>query len=139
MMSVEDLRKSSTMSHLLEAQEKGQDIGHYGRLVFAIVAYRFLDNDELEKIMLKGGDTDEAKVRTLISQVESRGYSPPRREKLMEYQAKQDFPIVPNADDPDSGNLYRELDFPDDVFEHIEEYRTDKTQAEEHQPQHSTS
>ncbi len=131
-MSVEDLRKSPTMSHLLEAQEKGQDIGHYGRLVFAIVGHRFLDNDELEKIMLKGGDTDEAKVRTLVQQVEDRGYSPPRREKLLDYQSKQDFPIVPNSDDPDSGNLYRELDFPDDVFEHIEDYREHKVEAEHH-------
>jgi len=123
-MSVEDLRKSPTMSHLLEAQEQGQDIGHYGRLVFAMVGRRFVGDDELEKIMLKGGDTDEAKVRALIQQVEDRDYSPPRRERLLEWQAKQDFPIIPNADDPDAGNLYRELDFPDDVFEHIETYHT---------------
>ncbi len=128
-MSVEDLRKSPTMSHLLEAQEQGQDIGHYGRLVFAMVGRRFVGDDELEKIMLKGGDTDEAKVRALIQQVEDRDYSPPRRERLLEWQAKQDFPIIPNADDPDAGNLYRELDFPDDVFEHIEGYREHKAEA----------
>jgi len=128
-MPVEDLRKSPTMNHLLEAQEQGQDIGHYGRLVFAMVGHHFLSNDELEQIMLKGGHTDKAKVDVLIQQVESRDYSPPRREKLLEYQSKQDFPIVPNPDDPDSGNLYRELNFPDDVFQHIEGYREKQVEA----------
>jgi hypothetical protein len=130
-MSVEDLRRSPTMSHLLDAQEKGQDIGHYGRLVFAMVAHRFIDNDELTKIMLKGGDTDEAKVRALVGQVEQRDYSPPRRERILEWQSQQDFPIIPDPDDPDAGNLYRELDFPDEVFEHIEGYRESQAEAQE--------
>ena len=37
-MAVEDLRKSDMMAHLLDALDKGKDIGHYGRLVFAMVA-----------------------------------------------------------------------------------------------------
>jgi hypothetical protein len=36
-MPVEDLRQSEMMSHLLDALEKGEDIGHYGRLTFAMV------------------------------------------------------------------------------------------------------
>lgn len=66
---------------------------------------------------------------SLVHQVKDRDYSPPRREKLMEFQAQQGFPIVPNPDDPDSGNLYRELDFPEEVFEHIGEYHEQKERA----------
>lgn len=40
-MAVADLRKSDMMTHLLNALDAGQDIGHYGRLVFAMVARHF--------------------------------------------------------------------------------------------------
>ena len=40
-MAVEDLRQSAMMSHLLDALDRGEDIGHYGRLVFAMVARLF--------------------------------------------------------------------------------------------------
>ncbi len=46
-MSVDDLRQSDMMAHLLDALDEGQDIGHYGKLVFAMVARHFLDEDEL--------------------------------------------------------------------------------------------
>jgi hypothetical protein len=32
-MSVEDLRQSPMMRHMLDALNDGEDIGHYGRLV----------------------------------------------------------------------------------------------------------
>jgi len=70
------------MSHLLDALEKGEDIGHYGRLTFAMVAHHFLDKAELIK--------------------------------------------WPNPDDPDSCNVYRELDLPDEIFENIQDYREGK-------------
>src|SRR5215211_3167735 len=104
-MPVEDLRQSEMMSHLLEALDKGEDIGHYGRLTFAMVAHHFLDKEE---------------------QVEERDYNPPRRERILEWQDQQEFPICPNPDDPDACNVYRELDFPDEVFENIQDYREDK-------------
>ena len=46
-MAIKDLRSSDMMAHLLDALEKGKDIGHYGRLVFAMVARHFMDEDEL--------------------------------------------------------------------------------------------
>jgi len=125
-MPVEDLRKSEMMSHLLDALDKGEDIGHYGRLTFAMVAHHFLDEEELVKWLSKDGDTDEAKARALVRQVEERGYNPPRRERVLEWQEQQEFPICPNPDDPDACNVYRELDFPDEVFEDIQDYREDK-------------
>jgi len=125
-MPVDDLRRSPMMSHLLDALEQGQDIGHYGRLTFAMVAHHFLDSDELLEWLAKDGDTDERKARALIQQVEERGYNPPRRERILEWQAQQDFPICPTPDDPDACNVYKELDMPEAVLQNIEEYREQK-------------
>jgi RecA-family ATPase len=114
------------MSHLLEALDKGEDIGHYGRLTFAMVAHHFLDKEELVEWLSKDGDTDESEARALVQQVEERDYNPPRRERILEWQEQQEFPICPNPDDPDACNVYRELYLPDEIFENIQDYREDK-------------
>ena len=46
-MALQDLRRNGMMTHLLDALERGEDIGHYGRLVFAMVARHFSDADTL--------------------------------------------------------------------------------------------
>lgn len=129
-MAVEDLQRSAMMRHLLDSLEQGKDIGHYGRLTFVMVARRFMPDDEVVAWLMKDRDVDEPKARALVQQVAERDYNPPRRERIMEWQAKQDFPIIPNPDDPGSGNVYRELEFPDRVYEHIEEYREQQVEAE---------
>lgn len=125
-MPMEDLRKNHMMAHLSDALEEGQDIGHYGRLVYAIVGRHFLDEDDLVAQLAKDGDFDEEQARSLVQQVQEHDYSPPGRAKIMEYQAKQSFPIIPEAADPDEGNVYRDLDFPQHVYDHIQEYRQQK-------------
>jgi hypothetical protein len=45
-MSVAELKNEPMMAHLLESLERGEDIGHYGRLAFAMVARHFIDEDE---------------------------------------------------------------------------------------------
>jgi DNA primase large subunit len=122
-MSVEDLRQSPMMAHLLNALDKGEDIGHYGRLVFAMIARHFVSDDELVELLTKDHDADEREIRTMVQQVQEKGYSPPRREKILEYQSQQDFPICPDPDDPDACNPYQELQFPDEVYESIQEYQ----------------
>ena len=122
-MSVEDLRQSPMMGHLLNALDKGEDIGHYGRLVFAMIARHFVSDDELVELLTKDHDADEREIRTMVQQVQEKGYSPPRREKILEYQSQQDFSICPNPDDPGACNPYQELQFPDEVYESIQEYQ----------------
>ncbi len=129
-MPVEDLKQSQMMNHMLEALEKGEDIGHYGRLTFAMIARYFVDNEELVWLLAQDADTDENEARALVQQVEERGYNPPRREKILEWQRHQDFPICPNPDDPDACNVYNELAFPDEVFEDIQEYRAERQSAD---------
>jgi hypothetical protein len=128
-MPVDDLRRSPMMNHLLDALDQGTDIGEYGRLTFAMVAHHFAEPDELVELLAKGG-IDEHAARALVQQVTARDYNPPKRERILEWQAQQDFPICPNPEDPDACNVYRELDLPDDVFENIEEYREQQFLAE---------
>jgi hypothetical protein len=109
------------------ALDNGEDIGHYGRLVFAMIGRHFVTNDELVELLTKDHDADEGEIRALVKQVEEKGYSPPRREKILEYQSQQDFPICPDPDDPDACNPYAELQFPDEVYEAIQEYREERT------------
>ncbi len=128
-MTLDDLRQSPMMTYLLDALDGGKDIGHYGRLTFAMVARNFVERDELIQLLAKDGDTDEAKAGAPVEQVEAREYNPPRREKILEWQKEQDFPICPTPDDPDTCNVYTELNFPDELYQDIEEYRTEEFQA----------
>src|SRR5581483_7412228 len=129
-MSVAELRKSPMMAHLLDALDRGKDIGHYGRLTFAIIGHHFLDRDELVDWLTKDPDIDEGAAKALVQQVEARDYNPPSRRTILEWQGKQDFPICPTPDDPDACNPYQELPMPDGVLEDIEAYRERQFDAE---------
>lgn len=128
-MALEALRKNDMMAHLLDALDAGKDIGHYGRLVFAMVARHFLSEDELINYLQKDPDFSEEKARSLYQQVQGRDYNPPRRERVIEWQQQQEFPICPNPDDPDACNVYKDLQFPDQIYEHISEYHEQKTDS----------
>lgn len=126
------LRNEPMMDHLFNALEEGKDIGHYGRLVFAMVAHHFLPEDAMLEWLAKDPGTNPEQAAALLRQVEGRDYNPPRRERILAWQSQQDFPILPNPDDPDCGNVYRNLRFPQSVYEHIQEYQEEKVQAEGH-------
>jgi DNA primase large subunit len=126
MSKLNKLRKNDMMAHLLDALDAGKDIGHYGRLVFAMVARHFLSEAELVKQLAKCKGFDQEQARALAMQVNGRDYNPPKREKIAEFQAQQDFPICPNVDDPDACNVYKNLNFPPEVYEHINAYYQQK-------------
>ncbi len=127
----ENLRDSPMMAHLLDALEAGTDIGHYGRLTFAMIARHFLAEDELVRLLASQPDHNETEARALLRQVEGRDYSPPKRERILEWQAQQEFPICPTPDDPSSCNVYRELRFPQEVYDHINEFYEEQAEARE--------
>lgn len=126
----DDLRQSPMMAHLLDALEEGTDIGHYGRLTFAMIARHFLDEGEMVRLLSNQPEGNEEEARRLLTQVEGRDYNPPKRDRIIQWQQEQDFPICPNSDDPDSCNVYRELRFPDHVYENIEEYYEEKADVQ---------
>jgi hypothetical protein len=124
-----ELRDSPMMAHLLDALEAGTDIGHYGRLTFAMVARHFLDEEELVALLARQPDQDETKARSLVLQVRERDYNPPKRERILDWQARQEFPICPDADDPAACNVYRELQFPDGIYDQIEEFYEEQAEV----------
>ena len=73
----------------------------------------------------------EEEARSLYLQVQGRDYNPPKREKILEWQREQSFQIVPNDADPDEGNVYKDLQFPDGVYENIQDYYAEKAEARE--------
>jgi hypothetical protein len=127
---VAELRKDSMMAHLLDSLEAGKDIGHYGRLVFAMVARHFMPHQDVLTWLRRDPDLEEADAVNMLRQVEGRDYNPPKRDRLLEWQAQQKFPILPHPEDPDCGNLYRNLKFPDTIYDHISQYQEQKESAE---------
>jgi hypothetical protein len=130
-MAIDDLRQNDMMAHLLDALEASTDIGRYGRLTFAMVARHFMSDDELVAWLTKDPTVDEQQARGLVQQVGSRDYNPPRPDRITEWQRQQEFPICPNGDDPDGCNVYRNLHFPDGVYENIQQYHEQKATAHE--------
>lgn len=126
-----DLRDSKMMAHLLDAMEAGEDIGEYGRLTFVMVARHFMTEDEMLKLLIRQPEVEEKDARRMILQVKERDYSPPKRERILQWQERQDFQICPDADDPNNCNVYRELQFPDHVYAEINEFWEEKAEAEE--------
>ncbi len=123
---VDALREDSMMAHLLDSLEAGKDIGHYGRLTFAMIARHFLDDDEVLSHLTKDRDFPDEKARQMLVQVEGRDYSPPRRDRILQWQAEQEFPIIPDRHDPDCGNVYKNLRFPKQTYDHIGHYQEEK-------------
>jgi hypothetical protein len=127
-MALDDLKKEPMMAYLIDALAAKTDIGHYGRLTFIMIGRHFLTEDELVEQLIQAPDCDEAKARGMIQQVVDRNYNPPRRERIIEWNGRQEFPICPNPDDPDACNVYKHLEFPNQTYEHISEYH-EKTEA----------
>lgn len=123
------LEDSPMMAHLLKALRAKKDVGHYGRLTFAMVARHFMDEAELVDLLAEQPDQDETQARAMVLQVKGRDYNPPKRERILEWQAQQEFPICPNPDDPQACNVYRELRFPEGVYEEIAEFWEEKAEA----------
>ncbi len=121
-MNLEELKKSDMMEHLLRSLEEGKDIGHYGRLTVVMVGQAFLSEDELVELLTQDPDCNEEKARSLIEQVEARGYNPPKRQRIMDWMSQQEFPICPHPDDAQACNVYREIKFPKQVYDKIHAY-----------------
>jgi hypothetical protein len=129
-MSVQDLRKSDMMAHLLDALDAGKDIGHYGRLAFTMVARHFVSPDELLQLLRKNAGFSEEEARSLIKQVQTRDCNPPRRERILEWQRQQEFPICPFPEDPTGCNVYKDLEFPEEVYRKISDFYEDLAEPE---------
>ena len=121
-MPVEELRQEPMMAHLLDSLEKGKDIGHYGRLAFVMIARHFMEENEILEQLQKDPKFSEEQGRSLLKQVEARGYNPPKRERILDWMQRQKFPICPDTEDPGQCNVYRNLEFPKEIYDRISQF-----------------
>jgi hypothetical protein len=121
-MALNELKAEPMMTHLIATLDSGYSIGHYGRLVFTMVARHFLEPQELIAFLDKDPECDRATAEALVQQVESRDYNPPKRERILDWMSRQDFPICPDPTDAGQCNVYRNLDFPQEVYDKISEF-----------------
>lgn len=126
-----DLRDSPMMARLMDAMERGEDVGHYGRLVFAMVARFFLSDDQILDLFSKQPDFEQKEARVMLAQVHERDYNPPKRERILEWQETQDFKICPDTEDPNGCNVYRDLTFPEEIYENIEDFWEEKIESDQ--------
>jgi hypothetical protein len=124
----DDLRDSPMMARLLGALEAGEDIGQYGRLTFTMVARHFIDEDQIVKLLAGQPGMDDERALALVAQVKERDYNPPKRERILEWQSKQEFQICPDADDSTGCNVYRELRFPQEIYDRIDQFWEEKAE-----------
>jgi hypothetical protein len=123
-MVMEDLRNSSMMRHLMDTLDRKEPVGHYGRLVFAMVARHFASDEEVVAMLKKDPECNIEEAQALLRQVSARNYNPPHRDRILEWMDRQEFPICPDADDPRQCNVYRDLKFPREIYDRIEEFYT---------------
>ena len=128
-MAVDDLKKSAMMKHLMDTLDSGESIGHYGRLAFAMVARHFIEEDELISTLAKDPECDEGEARSLVHQVNARNYTPPHRDRILEWMDRQEFPICPDTGDPRQCNVYRDLKFPREIYDRIEQFYSEPVSA----------
>ena len=88
-----------------------------------------MDENELVSWLSKDRNCDETQARAMVLNVRSKNYSPPKREKILEFQQQQEFPICP-SDDPDACNVYKNLKFSPEVYQHIQSYYEQKAEAQ---------
>lgn len=62
-----NLFDSPMMARIIEAIDKGEDVGHYGRLVFVMVARFFLTDEEMLTLLRKRPDFDAREARIMIT------------------------------------------------------------------------
>jgi hypothetical protein len=121
-MPVQELRGEPMMAHLLDSLEAGEDIGHYGRLVFAMIARYFMTDGDIVEHLTKNPDFGEEQACGLLRQIDAGGYNPPKRERILEWMRRQEFPICPEPQDRNQCNVYRNLQFPEEVYRKIAQY-----------------
>ncbi len=83
------LRDSPMMVRLLDALERGEDIGHYGRQTFTMVARFFMGEEQLVQLLAKQPGQGETDASAPVMQVVNHDYSPPTRDRLLTWQREQ--------------------------------------------------
>ena len=71
-----------------------------------MVARHFMPHEQVIARLTQDPDFSEEQATLMLRQVEGRDYNPPRRDRILEWQSQQDFPILP---DPAGSRLRQSL------------------------------
>jgi hypothetical protein len=123
-VQAEDLRESPMMASLWDDLKIGVDVGHFGRLLFCIVARHFMQEDEIIKLLSNGDNMVPEDAQAMLLNVNERNYNPPRPAVIRKWQERQGYKIIPveHQHDLAYGNLYSELRFPREIYEQVGEF-----------------
>lgn len=123
-VQAEDMRKSHMMASLWDDLKIGVDIGHFGRLLFCIVARHFMEEEQIIKLLTSGQQMLPEDAQAMLLNVNERNYNPPRPSVIRKWQQKQRYKIIPDehAHDLAYGNLYSELRFPQEIYDQVGEF-----------------
>ena len=94
-MARDELRRNNMMAHLLDALEARKDIGHYGRLVFAMVARHFIPEAELIGLLQQNPGVNDHEARSLFLQVQGKDYPHPAASGFFNGRKNRASPSVP--------------------------------------------
>ena len=97
------------------------------------------EEDEIVELLSQQPDFNATEARALVHQVKGHDYNPPKRERILEWQAEQDFAICPTPDEPGACNVYQELRFPEHVYENISDFWEEQVKAEDNSSKASQS
>lgn len=117
------LTDSPMMAQLIESMKAGVDIGDYGRLAFVMTARYFVSEAKMVSLLAGQPGMDNEIAGTFVNHILEEDYSPPTPEQILEWQVIQEYSILPDPDDPDSYNVYRQLRFPQAVYDSVGETR----------------
>ena len=53
-----------------------------------------------------------------------------RHKDFLEWQKEQDFPICPTPDEPGTCNVYQDLQLPDRIYDHINDYYEEQSTSD---------
>ena len=99
-------------------------------IIYQAAARHFLEEDRIIELLSHQPDHNEEDTRAFVRQVVAHDYNPPKRERILQWQSRQDFPICPTPDEPGTCNVYQELRFPDRIYDHINDFWEEQTEAE---------
>ncbi len=121
-IQAEDMRRSQMMARLWDDLEKGVDVGHFGRLLFTMVARHYMNETQVITLLSRNIPVEDAQAMLLL--VNSRNYNPPKPNKIRKWQEKQDYKIIPpeKAHDLAWGNVYKELRLPMEIYSQVQDF-----------------
>ena len=123
--SLDDLKRNPMMRRIIQTMESGQDVGHYGRFIFTVVASYFIGEKEITDLLKRQPEIEDSEEALgFYLQVASARYVMPTSARIRAWdksEEQKNFPLIIQGD-RNSGNLYREIPLPQQALVSVRSY-----------------